>query len=544
VETGSAVRTAGWRHRAPPLWLAGIAGLALLVAVPGASEVPLDEHETLVVQTAREMLTRHDWLVPHFNDEPRLNKPPLSYWLTGILATATGNAPAVEPWHGRAVSIAAGIGMLLLTAALGRVLYGGRIGLDAALLLTGTVGFFAFTHDARPDLLYAFWCTAMLLGWRVALRDPPHRRRTAAALGAWVAFALATLTKGPQLPVALALATVLSARLDGMRGACLRCRLRPFTGSALALALTLPWWLALDRVLPAGMLEQSQLGGRLLRPSALHLLDPYYLYRPLFLVAPWLLLAAAGVWRILRRWRPRGAALWLLCAYAVPALILSLGAQQRAHYLLPVLGPLGILLVLGMRRIAAIARHYRSRLLDSIPSLHALGLGGAAAWLALQPGGNRWAVLVAAFACGIGILASRRTSDRADTLAHFRLCAIVAATLAATLAATPLAWSTERYERRALALRAAAIPAGIPLVAWQVTPNVYVYYTDRAIARVRTASELVQRARAAPEGEIAVLAPAAAVPGLRAWGTVEPVAAMAIAPAKSSALIRFRVPGA
>ena len=31
-------------------------------------------------EIAREMLERHDWLVPHFWYEPHLDKPPFTYW--------------------------------------------------------------------------------------------------------------------------------------------------------------------------------------------------------------------------------------------------------------------------------------------------------------------------------------------------------------------------------------------------------------------------------------------------------------------------------
>ena len=36
------------------------------------------------------MAERADWLVPYFNGEPRLTKPPLSYWATGGAAWIDG----------------------------------------------------------------------------------------------------------------------------------------------------------------------------------------------------------------------------------------------------------------------------------------------------------------------------------------------------------------------------------------------------------------------------------------------------------------------
>jgi 4-amino-4-deoxy-L-arabinose transferase-like glycosyltransferase len=63
------------------LWRVLLAALVVLgigVALPGSTTVPLESHEIYVAQTAREMAARGDWLVPHFNGQPRLQKPPLS----------------------------------------------------------------------------------------------------------------------------------------------------------------------------------------------------------------------------------------------------------------------------------------------------------------------------------------------------------------------------------------------------------------------------------------------------------------------------------
>ena len=66
--------------------------VALVVGVAGSTTLPLDDHETFVVATAQEMRERHDWLVPHLLGKPRLNKPPLSYWLAAGLAEATASS--------------------------------------------------------------------------------------------------------------------------------------------------------------------------------------------------------------------------------------------------------------------------------------------------------------------------------------------------------------------------------------------------------------------------------------------------------------------
>ena len=75
-----------------PEWLGlGIVlALAVAIGVAGMTTLPPDEHEVLVLRTATEMHARGDWIVPYFNGEPRLNKPPVSYWLTAAVATLGG----------------------------------------------------------------------------------------------------------------------------------------------------------------------------------------------------------------------------------------------------------------------------------------------------------------------------------------------------------------------------------------------------------------------------------------------------------------------
>ena len=64
--------------------------LALVLSAGLALRTTLDGHEVLVAETARQMAEGKSWIVPTFNGENRLNKPPLDYWLTAIIYRLTG----------------------------------------------------------------------------------------------------------------------------------------------------------------------------------------------------------------------------------------------------------------------------------------------------------------------------------------------------------------------------------------------------------------------------------------------------------------------
>ncbi len=76
----------------------------LLSGVLASSSIPLDSHEILVAETAQEMIQRGDWIVPYFNGQPRLDKPPVSYWATAAIAsvaaalTALGSNSPLVAW--------------------------------------------------------------------------------------------------------------------------------------------------------------------------------------------------------------------------------------------------------------------------------------------------------------------------------------------------------------------------------------------------------------------------------------------------------------
>ena len=98
------------------IWRWVLAGLTILLGLANMVDLPMEPHETFVVRTVEEMHDRGEWIVPYLNDRPRLNKPPLSYWFTAVVAEIAGDLHRVAPWEGRLVSVLAGAGLVAVTA--------------------------------------------------------------------------------------------------------------------------------------------------------------------------------------------------------------------------------------------------------------------------------------------------------------------------------------------------------------------------------------------------------------------------------------------
>src|SRR5213078_4453920 len=87
----------------------------------------LDPDEGLYASIAREMLERGDWVIPHINGVPYLEKPPLYFWLTAFTFALFG----YSEWAVRLWSALSTLGAVLLTWRIGLHLYGRRAGLLA-----------------------------------------------------------------------------------------------------------------------------------------------------------------------------------------------------------------------------------------------------------------------------------------------------------------------------------------------------------------------------------------------------------------------------
>jgi len=330
--------------------------LAWLALFAGINTIPIESHEAFVLQTAREMGMNNDWVLPYFSGEPRLNKPPLNYWLTLGISSLDPFSNDIEPWHGRVWSMIGGLLLVLSTASIGNKLYGGQVGVLAAALLLGTKGFTEFSHHARPDFLYSALCVVQLFAWIAAWRaeDDSRAQRLSAALG-WGLAALATLSKGPQAPAVFLLGFLLFLLCGVDRNRTLKV-LRPFTGLLIVLAVCLPWWLLLqERIRAVGVdIGKTQLSGSLLKTLSnwKEILSFFYVSRSLLLLLP--TSALVPVLLYLNRQRltaPAASDRLLLYAGSTMLVVFTVAGHYRPHYMLPLMPLVTLLLAASADRV-------------------------------------------------------------------------------------------------------------------------------------------------------------------------------------------------
>lgn len=474
-----------------------LAWLSLLACI---NAIPVESHEAFVLQTAREMEANGDWVVPFFNQQPRLTKPPLSYWLTVGISRLDPFSADIEPWHGRFCSALAGLLLLLMTAYTGKKLYGGRTGFLAALLLMATEGFTEFSHNARPDFLYEVLCVLQLFAWIGAWRseDGSSVQRLRAGLG-WGLAGLATLTKGPQVP-AVFLAGFLLFLLCGTGRRRILKVLRPFSGVMIWLALALPWWLLLrHRLQTMGVnIAETQLSGSLLQTLAgwKELFSFYYIIHSFISLLPVSMIIPVLIfWGCRKFEKPGAASRLLLCVSAIMLTVFTVGGHYRSHYMIP-LFPLFVLLLAAAMDSAAAGRRLHRKIWWILFSAGTAALAVCAVLLILQ---RQYMTVLLLAGSGTALILPVRKELREPVWHNHRFSAqmLIASLLTVWLFAGFNALPSRNAERswkRDFALAAGReVDAGDLLVAWGEFSDTLPYYSRRPVVPVNGSDELRSR---------------------------------------------------
>ena len=349
--------------------------LCLALYLPGLAAIPpLDRDEARFAQASRQMVETGDYIDIRFQETARHKKPAGAYWAQAASARlVAGDGPA-PIWAYRIPSVLGAIAAVLLTRALAGLWLPARAATLAAALLASSVLLTAEAHMAKTDALLLATVVAAQLG---LARAHAGRRGPGVWLPFWLGIGCGILVKGPVAPMVVGLAAAalwLAERRAGRGAAWLRA-LEPLKGAPVALAVALPWFVAVQ-LRTGGAFLESAVGGDML-PKLMggvesHGAPPGY-YALLAFATFWpgsLLLwpALAGAWRA----RAEPAVLFALC-WLLPAwLVFEAAPTKLPHYVLPMYPALAILAAAWLARF------------EGFPALPRGTRGFALFWIALS----------------------------------------------------------------------------------------------------------------------------------------------------------------
>jgi len=288
---------------------------------------------------AREMLERGDLIVPTFNYDLRVDKPPLHYYFMILAYSLLG----FSEFSARLFSSVAGACTVLATFLFARHHLGERAGLWAAICLLVSIHFSLEFHLAVPDpYLILFLVSSVFL----LFHGCQTNRDLFIYLG-YVSVGLATLAKGPIaifLPGAIFLLFLL---LNGEFSWPSLMRFKILQGILVVLLVLLPWytavWIQTDGEWVKRFLFEQNLsrlvetkeghGGSFLLPAIIVILGlfPFSLYLPQALALAW---------------RERGNRFLQLCSISLLVIVgfFSLAQTKLPNYPMPCFPFLAIIL--------------------------------------------------------------------------------------------------------------------------------------------------------------------------------------------------------
>src|ERR1043166_1526863 len=148
--------------------------------------------EGRTAETAREMLERHEWILPYCNGAPRLAKPPLAYWACDLAWSIAGK---IDVWTARLPAALCGAIGVLLIIDLTRRTIGRTAAICAGLAWISTFFIVDEFRKAMTDPYLAFFTIAAVWAW-VCAEQGEGWQAVACVFVSYIFAALAALAKG------------------------------------------------------------------------------------------------------------------------------------------------------------------------------------------------------------------------------------------------------------------------------------------------------------------------------------------------------------
>jgi 4-amino-4-deoxy-L-arabinose transferase-like glycosyltransferase len=359
----------------------------VLFHLAGTWSLPLiDRDEPRFAEASREMIQRADYIVPYFNNQLRLDKPPLAYWAQVASYRIFGESD----FSARFPSAIAAALVALVICAWSRRNGATSVGWWAAIIFTLSLQTFVHAKAAVADMwLVLFMTLAHWSGYELLSRSSPGaERQMPARLGTvtpyhqtrwWLTFYLSLafgfLAKGPiaWLPLLTVGATIILAR-DWQ----LARHIKLLRGILLMLALVALWGIP-ALVQTHGQFLAIGIGRHVISRSLATmeghgassfgmylLLLPFYFVTIFISFFPW---SIKLPWLIRQLWRQRKDGVadpgysrsqfdnYLLTGIAIIFVTFTLVATKLPHYTLPAFPLLALLLARHWQGAVAITNH-------------------------------------------------------------------------------------------------------------------------------------------------------------------------------------------
>jgi hypothetical protein len=286
-------------------------------------------------EITRNMLLTKDFFHPAIGDEPYFDKPLLSYWLIGIIATISGTLNELIV---RIPSAVAGILSIWATVRIGTRLWSAQVGRIAGWMLLTTYAFLFWsrTGTAETENIAAI---ILAVAWYWARRDRPN---FVTFLVFYLIVFVGALTKG-LTSVVIPVLVVIPDIIQEKRW---RDLIRPshFLALVLAIGIYLSPFIFASLTRP----EDYPSSGLALvfQENIQRFFKPFdhkgplylYFYELPILLLPWAPLFMVAVVGMIQNWKQLDRnTRWLIKAIVLIFLFFTLSGSRRGYYILPII---------------------------------------------------------------------------------------------------------------------------------------------------------------------------------------------------------------
>jgi 4-amino-4-deoxy-L-arabinose transferase-like glycosyltransferase len=335
----------GFSKPALVIWLM-IVVLTVGYGIGGYGLIEPDEGRN--AEVAREMATTNNYVLPHLNGLPYLDKPVLFFAAVAAAIEVFGPTE----FAARLASLLLGLATAALTGWFASRFWGRDAAVVAATATATAPLALGLSRVVIMDTMLSFFAVLALVSFFIAIEKrseaPPELPIRwpwyVWTLIAWAAMGLGVLTKGP---VAFAVPLLVAAPYAVWRRASLAVW-HPL-GPAVMLGLVLPWVWAVSREIPNYLhyVVVTETWARM-TTDELRRTEPIWFFVPVLLAGtfPWSIVALSN---LRSRWAPeeptdRRLRLYLLLWLVVPLIFFSLSRGKQEQYMLPLVPAIALLI--------------------------------------------------------------------------------------------------------------------------------------------------------------------------------------------------------
>lgn len=318
-------------------WLLCLVCVAVLFVNLGSAAF-FEPDEGRNAEKAREILLLNDWVTPHENFLPVLDKPMFFYWLVALSYKIFG----IAEWSARLPAIVFALGCLFLVYHFARQWWGSWAAMWSVLILLTSVEFFLLARIVRSDMTLTFCVTLALCSFYSAVHAENEKAKKLHCLLMYGALGAGTLNKG--LIGLVIPGTVFFVYLLVTNKWSILRRLHLLPGALLFLVIVTPWYLWVDARNP-GYLRYffwDEHFTRYLTDEFNRAQNWFYFF---FVIAvgffPWTLLLPFVVKDSWQKIDDKN--IFLILWAILPLLFFSASNSKLPHYILPIYPALAIL---------------------------------------------------------------------------------------------------------------------------------------------------------------------------------------------------------